>query len=118
MDKRSPFTGNLESTSTIPEWPKVNAPVKKGSSLLQTWYWLTSPADPGSSAPFQERDLFRRGRTGSQVSIALFLMIIISFPAALAAVNTFLLITLTVNLFIVAIALIFNRLGMVNIAGV
>jgi len=118
MDKHPPFTGNMGSTPPIPEWPNVNQPVKKRTSLLQTWYRLTSPADPGSSAPFQERDLFRRGRTGSQISIALFLMIIISLPAALAAVNSILIITLAVNLLIVACALAFNRLGMVNTAGV
>ncbi|GHO99317.1 hypothetical protein KSF_093650 [Reticulibacter mediterranei] len=118
MDRRPPFTGDLESTPTIPKWPKMNKPIKRDSALLQTWYQLTSPAAPGPSAPFQERDLFRRGRTGSQISIALFFMIIISFPAALAGVNTILIITLVANLLIVAFALVFNRLGMVNTAGV
>lgn len=90
----------------------------EGNPVLRIWYQLTSPPEPDASAPFQERELFRRGRTGSQISIFLFLLIFISFPAAFAGSNTLLIGILVANLVALAIAMGLNRLKKVNIAGV
>jgi len=79
---------------------------------------LTSPPQPAETAPFQERELFRRGRTGSQISIVLFLLIFISFPAAFAGSNSLLIAILTANLFVLCLALLLNRLRQVNLAGI
>lgn len=91
---------------------------RRPTGFLSKWYWLTSPPQPSETAPFQERELFRRGRTGSQISIVLFLLIFISFPAAFAGSNSLLIAILTANLFVLCLALLLNRLRQVNLAGI
>jgi hypothetical protein len=88
------------------------------AGILQLWYRVASPPEPGVSASFEERDLFRRGRTGSQITIFLFILIIISYPAAFAGSNSFLVAILTIDLFVLTLAMVLNRLGRVNIAGI
>src|SRR5450631_3345089 len=89
-----------------------------GARILQVWYLLTSPPEPVDSAPFQERELFRRGRTGSQVSIILYLLLFVSYPAAFAGSNSYLIAILTIDLFLLAAALVLNRFKKVNVAGI
>jgi hypothetical protein len=86
--------------------------------LLHVWYRMTSPPAPGDSASFEEREVFRRGRTGSQISIVLFILIFISYPAAFAGSNSLLAMILTLDLFILALALFLNHLGRCNVAGI
>jgi hypothetical protein len=69
-------------------------------------------------ASFQEREIFRRGRTGSQISIVLFLLIFVSLPAALSGANSLLIAILAADFLILCVALIFNRMGQVNLAGI
>ncbi|TMC22238.1 MAG: hypothetical protein E6J34_07095 [Chloroflexi bacterium] len=91
----------------------------KGMGLvLSWWYGLTSPAQPDESAPFEERELFRRGRTGSQIAIVLFLLLIISYPAAFAGSNSLLITILTIDILLLMLALTLNRLKRVGIAGI
>lgn len=90
----------------------------KSGGLLSLWYRFTSPPEPPQNASFAQREIFRRGRTGSQISIVLFILIFISFPAAFAGSNSLLITILIVNLFITVLALMLNRVGQVNIAGV
>src|SRR5258708_29918980 len=70
---------------------------------FQLWYRLTSPPEPADSASFEERDLFRRGRTGSQIAIFLFILTGISFPAAFAGSNSFLVSILAIDLVVLTI---------------
>jgi hypothetical protein len=86
--------------------------------ILQLWYRLASPPEPDELASFQERELFRRGRTGSQIAITLYILLVISFPAAFAGSNSLLLFILIIDLFVLTLALVLNRLKMVSIAGV
>lgn len=116
MNNLSPLPGD-QKDSSYPRKKRNNSP-KGIARILQLWYWLTSPPEPDASAPFQERELFRRGRTGSQISIFLFVLIFISYPAAFAGSNTLLISILTINLFVLVLALALNRLRRVNIAGV
>jgi hypothetical protein len=85
--------------------------------ILQFWYGIASPPEPSASASFEERELFRRGRTGSQITIFLFLLLFISYPAAFQGSNPLLVVLITIDLFIMIIATAFNRLGMINAAG-
>jgi hypothetical protein len=103
------FTGSAQQRKGEEERPV---------GIIQWWYRVSSPPEPGASAPFQERDLFRRGRTGSQISFFLFLLILTSFPAAFAGSNSLLVIILAISLCVLIVALILNRLKMVNLAGV
>ena len=93
--------------------------LQKGSRLLRLWYRMTSPPEPDESAPFEERELFRRGRTGSQISIFLFILVLISYPAALTGPhNPLLIIILTVDLFGLTLAMLLNRSKKVTVAGI
>lgn len=107
----------MNDLSTIP------ASTAKGKAqgrpwLLQLWYRVASPPEPDESAPFEERELFRRGRTGSQITIFLFILVFISYPAALAGSNSLLITILTIDLFMLTFAMVLNRLKMVSIAGI
>lgn len=85
---------------------------------LQVWYRLTSPREPAASASFEERDLFRRGRTGSQIAIFLFILTGISFPAAFAGSNSLLASILAIDLIVLMLAMVLNRVGKVSLAGI
>jgi len=85
---------------------------------LQWWYKLTSPPEPGAVASLEERELFRRGRIGSQINLVLFIMAIPAYQAGFAGGNHSLMANvLVVNIWQV-LALILNRLGKVTAAGI
>jgi len=81
----------------------------QGVRFLHWWYQIFSPPEPEEDAPFQQRDVFRRGRTGSQISLFLFLLIFISSPAAFAGSNPLLITVLTLNVVLLALAMLLNR---------
>ncbi len=85
--------------------------------LLQLWYRIASPPEPDPSAPFEERELFRRGRTGSQITIFLYILLLVSYPAAFAGSNSLLIAILTIDLCILTLALVLNRFKKVGTAG-
>ena len=123
MNNFSPFPGNTrqgdsKASSYLIQPRQRNTSQGGVARILQFWYRITSPPEPDNSAPFEERELFRRGRTGSQITIILFILIFISYPAAFAGSNSLLIAILTFNLFILVLALALNRLRMVNIAGI
>lgn len=118
MNNLSPPSAEHQEFSSATQRNQRNQSPKGVNRILQLWYWLTSPPEPGASAPFLERETFRRGRTGSQISIFLFLLIFISYPAAFAGSNSLLIGILTANIFILMFALALNRLKRVNIAGI
>ena len=86
--------------------------------LLSWWYRQTSPPEPGEDASFQQREVFRRGRTGSQMSFFLFLLLFLSFPAAFAGSNPLLVTILVLNGGFLVVAMLLNRLQRVTLAGV
>ncbi|HET8841919.1 MAG TPA: hypothetical protein VFN35_10655, partial [Ktedonobacteraceae bacterium] len=87
------------------------------SKYFYWWYRLASPSRPDSLAPFKEKERFRRGRTGSQIIPALYVLLLVSFPAGFAGTNPFLTTIVIGGLLALTMATIFNRLGMVNTAG-
>lgn len=123
MNNLSPLSvnspqGGSQAPPHLTEQRQANRSPQGLGRILQWWYWLSSPPQPSPSAPFDEREKFRRGRTGSQTSIFLFILLFISYPAAFAGSNSFLTIILTIDLLIMALAMALNRLGRVNIAGI
>lgn len=99
-----------------PQQQEKRSPQKGGP--LEFWYRFTSPPEPKISASFEEKELFRRGRTGSQISIMVIALLCISYPAAFAGSNSLLVAIITIDLLIVPVALVLNRMKMVNIAGI
>ena len=123
MNNLSLFPGNTpqrdpQVPSYLTQQRQRNESQEGGARILQLWYRIASPPEPDDSAPFEERELFRRGRTGSQITIFLFILLFISYPAAFAGSNSFLIAILTIDLFILTIAMALNRLRGVNVAGI
>ncbi len=105
-DTRGRFTPQQRSCST-----------PAGARLLSWWYRMSSPPEPEEDSSFRQRERFRRGRTGSHISISLFLLLFLSFPAAFAGSNPFLVTILVLNVVLLVGAMLLNRLGMVGVAG-
>ena len=118
MNNFSPFPGNTPQVSSYLTQQRQRNTSQEGLRILQWWYRITSPPEPADSAPFEERELFRRGRTGSQITIFLFFLIFISFPAAFAGSNSLLIAILSLSLLIVILAMALNRFRRVTIAGI
>lgn len=123
MNNLSPFSadipqGEQQVAAHFTQQSQSNTSSQGLARILQVWYGITSPPEPGASAPFEERELFRRGRTGSQVSIFLFILLFISYPAAFAGSNSLLIAILTADLFVMIFAMGLNHMKRVNIAGI
>jgi hypothetical protein len=123
MNNLSPFPGNTpqgdpQVPSYLTQQPQRSKSQKGLARILQLWYRITSPPEPDASAPFEEREQFRRGRTGSQITIFLLMLLFIAYPAAFAGSNSLLIAILTIDLFIQILAMVLNRLRRVNIAGI
>ncbi len=123
MNNFSPFPqasphGDAQIPSSLTQQGQKNTSQRGGDGILQWWYRIASPPEPNDSAPFEERERFRRGRTGSQITIVLFIVILISFPAAFAGSNPLLLAILAIDLVVLTLALALNRSGRVTIAGI
>jgi hypothetical protein len=110
-------------TTSIPpnarQAPAYLAPRQRQEhALLRWWYHLASPREPEGSATIEETKRFRRGRTGSQLILALYGLLIISVPAGLVGTTNRNLIPIVIGsacALLVATAL--NRLGQVTLAG-
>lgn len=85
--------------------------------LVRWWYQIASPPLPETSASFRERELFRRGRTGSQIIPALYLLLIISVPAGVFGINSSVIVIAASGFLTLVIATILNRVGKVSLAG-
>jgi hypothetical protein len=85
---------------------------------LRWWYRLASLPEPEQQASFEERELFRRSRTNSQVILALYGLVIFSIPSAVSGSNWLLSVLLVVGACSHTLAAMLNRLKRVNVAGV
>ncbi|HEY5004444.1 MAG TPA: hypothetical protein VII61_14880 [Ktedonobacteraceae bacterium] len=107
---------NLSEDMQVPAY--LASKPRQENKGLRWWYRLTSPSEPERSAPFKEQERFRRGRTGSQIILGLYLLLIISVPAGFIGTNKYLIpivIGSTVTLFV---AMLLNRAGKVSFAGI
>jgi hypothetical protein len=86
--------------------------------LFRGWYRIASPPEPPPSAPFEQRERFRRGRTGSQISLAVLVVCISALPAAFRGTNFFLTAILSCGLLAIFGAIALNRMGHVTLAGI
>lgn len=107
--------GEPNGNGQVPQY--LAAEKHRESKVWDWWYYLAAPIEPGSSASFKAMEHFRRGRTGSQIIFALYVLLIISIPAQFVGTNIYLLPIVAGTAFLLVIATVFNRLGMVNVAG-
>src|SRR2546430_13172444 len=110
MNNLSTFPGNTpqggpQAPSYLTQQRQRNKSPQELARILQSWYRITSPPEPDGSAPFEVREQFRRGRTGSQITIVLYILLFIAYPAAFAGSNSLLITILTIDLFILTLAI-------------
>lgn len=86
--------------------------------LLAWWYAHTAPPDPAPGATFQQRDLVRRGRIASAIMLFLSSILLVVAPIGLLGPNIQIFFTALTIWLIVAICLVLNRKGKVNLVGV
>jgi hypothetical protein len=96
----------------------LDAESHQESRLLLWWYRLTSPAEPDRSAPFKEQERFRRGRTGSQIILGLYFLLLISIPAGFVGTNQYLIPIVIGSMICLTVATVLNRMGAIDLAGV
>jgi len=87
------------------------------SVALRWWYRLTSPSQPERSASFKEQERFRRGRTGSQIILGLYLLLLISVFTGFIGTNTYLIPIVIGSVVALIVATILNRIGRISLAG-
>ena len=85
---------------------------------LQWWYRLTAPSEPDHAASFKETERFRRGRTGSQIILALYLLLIASVFAGFVGTNKYLIPIVIGSSFLLLLGTILNRIGKISLAGI
>lgn len=107
---------NMTSAQAGPSYLTTRA--RQENILWLWWYRLTAPPEPKGDSTFQEVELFRRGRTGSQIILALYFLLIISIPAKFVGTNNYLLYIVAGAAAALLIATVLNRLGKINIAGI
>ena len=90
---------------------------RRNVGAFQWWYRLVSPPEPDDTASFRERERFRRGRTGSQILPALYLLLLISLHAGFLGTNFSVIMSIVVGLLALILATGLNRMGSVNMAG-
>jgi len=88
------------------------------SGPLKLWYRLTAPPAVLPHATFQQRELVRRGRLTSATLLAVILLDLVVMPGALSDSNQTIFLALLIPLCADGLALVLNRLGKINAAGV
>lgn len=112
------------SMDNVPQGEMLGGPIyldskpHQESSVLRWWYRLTSPIEPERSASFQEQERFRLGRTGSQIILGLYLLLIIAIPADFVGTNAYLIPIVVGSMISLTVATVLNRIGAINLAGV
>ena len=110
--------GDRQVSLHLTQQRQRNKPFQGLARLLQLWYRIASPPEPSDSAPFEERERFRRGRIGSQIIILLYAILFVSFPDALARSSPALIVIFVFDLSMLTLAVVLNRKRQVNIAGI
>jgi hypothetical protein len=86
--------------------------------LLQWWYSIAAPPEPEATAPLEDREVFRRGRTASLLVLVLVALLFVSAPAAFNSPSPFLGGLLAVQPFLLLIAVLLNRARKINTVGI
>lgn len=91
---------------------------RQENKVLRWWYRMASPPALERAASLQEMERFRHGRTGSQIILALYFLLIISIPAGFVGTNIYLVPIVIGTFFTLMVATVLNRMGKVNVAGI
>lgn len=107
------YNQSRQSTSSV-----IDQESERDTSPLRWWYRFTAPAPVPSNANLQERETSRRGRLTSATLLVVILLVLAAEPSAIFGTNKSLIFILLIPVLIDIIALIFNKLGKITIAGI
>jgi hypothetical protein len=96
----------------------VASTFEQDTSFLWWWYRLTAPNLVMTDDNLHLRDLSRRGRLTSATLLIVILLVLAAEPVAILGPNKALVFILLIPVAIDVVALIFNRLGSITVAGV
>ena len=86
--------------------------------ILKGWYQLTAPPPPSANATIQQRQRAARGRLTSETLLLVIILVLAAEPSAILGPNKALVFILLIPIFIDIVALIFNKVGQITIAGI
>lgn len=115
MKDYSPYAANVPQEDR--QTPGYLTMKHRDMGWFRWWYSIASPSLPEDSATFKERERFRRGRTGSQILLALYLFLIVSLPSGFLGANFAVVWIVASGFLALIIATLLNRAGYVNTAG-
>jgi len=101
----------------LPPGPSYLIKRSQKKQVLGWWYRFTAPTEPKGEASFQELEHFRRGRVGSQIILALYVLLFVSVLAQFVGTNRYLDYIVGGAAFLLTGATILNRAGKVQVAG-
>lgn len=116
MDEFSPraSSGVLPREEQAPAYLTME---RRDLKFFRGWYRIASPPAPEETAPFRARQIFLRGRTGSQILPALYVFLLVSLPTGFLGINPTVYTIVAVSFFALIVATFLNRAGNVNLAG-
>jgi hypothetical protein len=85
-------------------------------ATLHGWYWLTAPPEAPENARLEEREASRRGHLASVVLFFVILLVLPAIPSAIG--NPILTAILALVIIMDMLALVLNRNGKTNVAGI
>ena len=121
MNVRQSSGASLDENIFPPETPRRPAP-KRSRPLswwqfpLHWWYSLTAPPEAAENARLEEREAARRGHLASVVLFFVILLVLPAIPTAIG--NPILTAILALVIVMDIVALVLNRNGRTNLAGV
>jgi hypothetical protein len=116
LSTRSLKQAGPEKNAQVPSYLVTRT--NRENILWRFWYDLTAPPEPKGDASVQDIEIFRRGRTGSQIILALYFLLIIAIPARFVGTNIYLIPIIIGSACALLVATILNRLRLITLAGV
>ncbi len=117
MKDLSPRSANIAQANTQMPLYLTTRPHQQ-SYLLGWWYRIASPTEPIGAASVNEIERFRRGRTGSQIILGLYVVLIIAVLSRFVGTNIYLVPIVAGAGVALVLATLLNRLGRVTSAGI
>lgn len=110
----TPTSNTLKSDKQLPGYLLER---HQKNTIFQWWYHFTCPPEPEILASFEEKEIFRRGRTISNIILILLVVNVVSIPAAINGSSPSLTYILLVTTFSHIVTAALNRSKHVNSAG-
>ena len=107
--------GIVPGERSVPSYLVNKAQQKR--TILYWWYYLASPPEPEDTPSLKEMERFYRGRTGSQIILAFYVLLLIAVPVGFVGTNIYFIPIVIISALVLLMGTLFNRFGSVHVAG-